>query len=173
MSLTLAVAYMFEHRISKFLESSMDDFVQGTEGAILDCGLVTGAPFICPPGIDQVHIARLDRAIAENRQVVPLDFKTSSPSIRPYNPHATRYDINISASQEEHCAGFIFMNPTAPDWVAVIPAAYIAPRYTAIPRYEDGTPAFSIRWLPFVVPLRMLCQALSNFKQFCEKKQAA
>ena len=163
---------MFEHRMSKFLEANMEDFLEGTENAVLDCGLVAGAPLVCPPSIDQTHIARLDRARAENRQVVPLDFKTVSPRLLPHSPHLTRFDIKCTASQREHCAAYIVMNPAAPDWVALIPAAFTGGRYNTVPRYEDGIPAFSIRCLPFVVPLRMLCQALSNFKRFCEREQA-
>jgi hypothetical protein len=168
---TITAARMFEHRISKLLETGMDNFVLAAEAGRVDCSLVTGAPFVCQPGRDQVDVARLEKALNEKRRVVPLEFKTFGPLRRANYPQLSYYCVNPTAYQREQCAANILQNAAASDWIAVIPASLALE--SPVPRYEDGMPAFPVRWLPFVMPPRTLCLALKKFQQFCEGQREA
>jgi hypothetical protein len=177
-TLTAATASAWEARCAWLLESELPNFVLGSEGSSVDCGLlVTDETLPMMKVTDRLSAAR--KEYGENALAVLLDFKTVNPNLASrFKGGLYYYRFNISPKQRL-CAAFIVQNPAAPHLVALMPQYHVdrcsrglKTGHTACygreaPLSGRHVEPFPMEWSPFVMPLHFLPEALRLLYAFC------
>jgi hypothetical protein len=167
---------------SRYLEKELPFFVSGEEASPTDAGLLTEDSISLENGAPIRAEAVHDR-FGTTPVILPLDFKFITPNPLTRKGYATEwYEYRFHLMpQQEKVAAFVIGSPLDPNNVVVLPSSYVNPqkgpketKYASrkVSMLEAQVAAFPSEWLPFVMPLSMLPQALQHLLDYYKGRSA-
>lgn len=135
--LTTCAGYVCEARCNHAVSGEVAGFVQGTEGASHDCGVLA----------DELEVAGTTstghlEAIATSKpppSVYGVDCKVTEQTPDVHGDGRGTFDFKVSVRpRQETCTAFVIQNPTAPHLVTLMPSSYFRNMHSE--RVVAGTP---------------------------------
>ncbi len=184
---TFTGPFLWEARCSWLLHETVQEYVRGGEGASVDCGLVLRDDY--DPLLTKSPLEKLS-AVTEDVKghglLLGLDMKTIRPLPTPSYRGSVYYYLLSMKEGQNQCAAFMVQNPSAPQWVAFVPAFYIHRwkgkgktvsssgethvYFPEMPLSDRPTEPFPMPWAPFVLPLPMLPEAIRSLLAYHHDK---
>ena len=181
------VAHLWEAKCAWYLSEKLPNFVNGLEGAVIDCGVTTGGEDWSEYPL-QNRIAKI-KAHQSVTDVLLFDFKTISSQYT--SSRGARYHFLIQATgAQRQVAAFIVQNPASPNLVALLFWDYLEARYLRpkkktltnidakkidfgsrdIPFLGTYLESYPPEWSPFVMPLDELPEAIRRVEAIFHKE---
>ncbi|KIW14396.1 hypothetical protein PV08_07178 [Exophiala spinifera] len=168
-----------EAECARAVERSLPNFIMSMEKASVDCGLLVDGAISNSDLAERVIEA--NRVYGGTKKLIPLDIKHIRPTLSRSSTAGGYYNYRIHCMpMQKVVPAFIVQNPIAPEYVAVIPHWYLdrdwPPRskptkfhtYHSLDIALVGPyyTAFPPEWVPFVMPLDRLHDALQSLQNY-------
>lgn len=168
------MAFRLEAQCAFLLEQRNSSFIQGSEGAQVDCGLLDIEP--SPLFDDKTHqLFEILQRYRGRGLLIPLDVKSVAPLFSlPHRGGLLYYMISTTQTQSDVFATYVVFSGMNPNIVALIPHYYLAKIKSSgvdfigreVPLNCIDPPSFALEWMPFVMPLSFLSRALDSLLAF-------